>query len=170
MVDIIACDPGSKGCIGRIRFNGDVQAATIEDYVLLSSIDKFNLGEVQSWLMKQWADMAASPNGARIYLERPFAAGRGQGNALLIQGMNYGAIWGVIRSSGYVVHEISPSTWKSDFGLRKRNQDNWEETVKLAIKLVGKKTLTPKKCSIPHEGLVDTLLIAYYAYLNFVKR
>jgi hypothetical protein len=76
------------------------------------------------------------------------------------------------------VIRIAPKKWQasviqpSDVVLKegKKTKDTKKTALNAARRLFPNANLVPKGKKVPHDGLVDALLIAYYGFINYYKK
>lgn len=156
---ILATDPGSNGYIVLLSVTDGVMR--IEQSFPLDRFNKVDFTKLNSFIYR------AAKLTKHCFIEEPFATHRGIGTGLLIQGINYGFIYGLLKSHFNHVEAFHPSTWQSALKLTGKYKD--KITLQTAVNLVGLPALIPPRCRNPHDGLMDALLIGLYGMLNCVN-
>lgn len=161
MPSIIAVDPGSRGYVTEIVYNQSRKLKIKRSYPLVSYRSS-SFPDLFLWLSK------ASTEASIAIIEEPVAVSRGAGHGLLTQGANYGALYAILQVLFRRVEVVHPATWHSDLGIR--GKDTKPMSLQIATNLFDKEELIPEGCRVAHDGLVDSVLLGYYAYLNFVEK
>lgn len=155
----IGIDPGAKGGLVALNQKGQIVHALTFD----------NVPNISDYLI-QFFDRAIKPfkHECTIYLEHSQSM-PGQGvTGVFNYGCHFGMLQGTLYALGYPFTLIRPQFWtKSVFSHHKERLDGLEgkdRNLLVASILWPKETfLATKRSKVPHMGLVDASLIAFYA-------
>lgn len=165
---IIGIDPGEKGAVCALNLDG-----TIFEYepFIKDGADPdwdYNMNVLISFL-----EMGDVPND--IWIEDLHALGLVKASTNFKLGRFLGWVHGVCSVFG-PVNFVKPKTWqKKIWEISEYEWKNPGEKDTKAISLKAASRLFPdrdfkdescKRCTKPHDGIIDAALIAYYGYLN----
>ena len=145
MTRIAGIDPGRDGAIVVL------QDGAIYKYTLLRScIPKLYLLD----------------HGVRtVYIEKAQPMGRESSKAMFNYGREYGFLLGTLSGSGLDVNFVPPAVWT---GALHKKAPIAQHSPKVASLYVARQLwpdqtfLASERCRVPHDGIVDAALIAYY--------
>ena len=119
---------------------------------------------VEKWdadrFMDEMIEIASLNEAVRACVEHVWALPRESAKASFSFGHNKGFIEGVLRTLEIPYQLVVPQTWKKEFGL---NSDK-AKSIEVCRKLFPSVSLlkTPR-CTKPHDGMAEALLMAEYA-------
>ena len=93
----------------------------------------------------------------KAFIEVPFLPSNQSGG--LVIGTNYGRILAVLTLLKIPTHKVTPSTWSNKL-LGKKETRSKGANIALAKQLFPCTELVQPRCKVPHDGIVDALLIA----------
>jgi hypothetical protein len=140
----IGIDPGSKGAVAMIKDGGTTFTDCLP-YDGRKSLDVHRL-----------KDLLTVDGDCRIFVEKPMLLARQGGS--LTTGTNYGRILATIELMRLPYREVSPQTWVSKL-LGKTGGDKGFALAKVKQLFPNAELILPR-CKVPHDGIVDALLIA----------
>jgi crossover junction endodeoxyribonuclease RuvC len=159
----IGIDPGKKGGIALIKDDGRLLATLVMPD---------NVGDIRKWL-EQWWDPSRWEI-IRAYLEKAqvmFKDGQRQGvSAAFNYGTGYGKLLGMLETMGFSHELVRPQQWqKVMIPGSKKGQSKKDALIK-ARQLFPQETFIQKGCRVPHDGIIDAVLIAEYGRRQHVGR
>ena len=141
---IIGIDPGLSGGIAFLEPEGTAMACPLPvDGKDLDVIALFNL--VQCGQQK------------KAFIEVPFLPANQSGG--LTTGANYGRILAVLTLLKVPTQKVTPTTWSNKM-LGKKETRSKGANIALAKQLFPHTELVQPRCTTPHDGVADALLIA----------
>lgn len=148
MLKILGIDPGSRGGIAEIDRLGQIKNV----WAISSSIEAT-------------IDILGTIDGDVIcYIEQPFPRETNHRTLIAKQFANYGKLLGTIQTLRLPHHEVVPRTWQANLGVSRAPGE--ESTKPSALRICNEiwpgADLTPGRLRVPHDGIVDALLIAEY--------
>jgi crossover junction endodeoxyribonuclease RuvC len=148
----IGVDPGKNGGIAMID-NGLVISYPYSDEKLILC-----LKGAGSWKQR------TPGREVRICVEK-VGAMPGQGVVSMFNfGKSLGFIEGVIQAFGLSYQLVPPQTWKKEFSLTGDKSNSIDVCRKL---FPGVNLLATERCTKPHDGMAEAILMAEYARRKF---
>lgn len=160
----LGLDPGSQGCAVLLDAfksptTGKVKCRYLEHLNLLT----YNRMEMKA--LQRFFHAAHAMN-ARVWIEEPVPTHYGKGTALLVQGANFGYLYGCAATIWADVSTVFPSSWQSALGTKgKNNDDVCRDILRDECGMDWRKIAPRSKTNCP-EGLLDATCIAYYGALQ----
>jgi hypothetical protein len=169
-MNILGIDPGSNGAFVFIPEIGDIQ-------YMIMPLDKE--GDINGQYIYDWIKSKLR-EPLTIYLEDVhsiFGIGATQNFKL---GINIGIVRGVITALGLKYKLVAPKKWQSycHQGEYSKEIKAKQRTLDAATRLYPDltKVFTPVKTKrmrnepVPHDGLIDALMIAYYGKIKLLEQ
>lgn len=162
---IVGIDPGKTGGLCLLDKNGGI----IEKGSMDQKTKEFDPGELFAKFTYMEDIIGEDP--CMVILEKP-SAFPGQGVTSMFKlGMAYGYAHMAIVAMGWSYELVHPRTWTRIMHRGADSKLKGKEKSSIVItRLFPKEDFkrTPK-CSVPHDGIIDAALLAYYGYLKYNK-
>lgn len=109
-----------------------------------------------------------------VVIEKPGNRPGQSAQSGMTAGVNWGLVVGLVTALEIPIIEVTPQTWKKEFGIvirRAKGEPKLtpkqvkEKSIAMAQRLYPRVNLlaTPR-CSVPHDGMAEALLIATYGH------
>lgn len=150
MTRIVGIDPGISGALvcmkdgrpehlRRLPFEGN----------------RLDVRELLRWLNALRPEM--------VCLEEYMAVSMQSLSSTVTGARNHGKVEAVCLALALPVVQVSPFDWHKALGFPKDDRPAKAKALELAVALYPAVNLVPDGCRVPHDGIVDALLIAHYA-------
>lgn len=148
---VVGIDPGIQGALVLLEWG------TPRELVVMPTIQSLIDGASLADLLALWKPDV-------VGLERAQAMPDQGVVSMFNYGVGYGTILGILQGMGIKHRTVRPQEWqKWAFSqLRVKREDPKGAALLVAKALYPGAELVPKRCRVPHKGLVDALLIAGY--------
>ena len=146
---IVGIDPGKKGAIALISKDGKE----------LKYIVMCEPGEMAAWLL---GNIVAGSDIIRVYVERAQTMPRQGIVSAFTYGTGYGMILGVLEAMSLPYETLRPMMCQRKMIPGTKSGETKKNALIKAKQLFPKETFIQKRCSKPHDGVVDAILIAEY--------
>lgn len=149
----VGIDPGEKGGVTTID-----QAGEIHDYIIMPSHTDFHsyMKEKRYSIKRAYIEHAQSfPYQGRV--------------SIFNYGEHFGMIQGIIFSLGIPFSLVRPRTWQKAIIVPSRHKDTKKKALFSANKIFKKQSrfwIPTKRHTKPHDGVIDSALIAKYCQIN----
>jgi hypothetical protein len=146
---IAGIDPGKSGAIVILK-DGKI----IHKSLLSQIIPKFYLQQ----------------NGVKIvWCEKAQVMGKESARSMFNYGRDYGYMLGTLNGCGFDINFIHPAIWTKE--LHKKSPTSFDNPKVTSLYVA--RQIWPDvdmrandRCRVPHDGIVDAALIAYYGWLQ----
>lgn len=174
----IGIDPGLKGGITVLDENGDI--ILTKEMPVLKDVKKEYQLDIES-VMRFINSFVIMYAPVCVYIEQqqamikinPFTKKpETQGVVSTFKtGMNYGKLIGLLIALGFDFSIVSSVKWKNAVIGKDREKGstkiNKEAARRKAMELFPNESfLKTERCSVPHDGMFESALIAHYAYIT----
>lgn len=146
---VAGIDPGKDGAIAIIR-DGKVQKKDL----LRSVVPKL-------WLLESGC--------TKLYIEKAQVMGKESARSMFSYGREYGYLLGTLHDCGIDINFVPPAVWTAK--LHKKSATTFDNPKQASLYVA--RQLWPHtdfratdRSRVPHDGIVDACLIAYYGWLN----
>jgi hypothetical protein len=146
---VIGIDPGLKGGICAVDGSGIIEISRLP-----------SARDLYGWLLHYKGSSVIA------YTECPYidTGGRRQKGILTFLA-GYGKILGALEIAGIPYAEVAPSTWQSHMGINRKGETK-VQALKIARRLYPNSNfLATERSKVPHDGMIDALLIAHYGLM-----
>ena len=83
-------------------------------------------------------------------------------------GVGYGILIGILTANRIPYTEVAPRKWQSEMIPKAKKGGSKIEALRVAKQLYpSEKFLASDRCRVPHDGIVDAILLAEYARRKF---
>lgn len=104
-----------------------------------------------------------------VWVEKAQVMGKESARAMFNYGRDYGYMLGTLNGCGFDINFVPPAVWTNL--LHKKSPttfDNPKTTSLYVARQIwpAEDWRASDRCRVPHDGIVDAALIAYYGYLS----
>lgn len=169
---IIGADPGKKGGLVVLDRHGKIVD------MLPTKCDKE--GNIDALAIFQFVSQY-SPKNTLVYKEEVHAIFGSSAVAMFEFGKSDGVLEAILFAAGFKFNLVQPKIWqkvawleqdkvqnptgkilKGKKGLPQMKVDTKASSLNAAIRIFPETNFIQKRCRVPHDGLVDAALIAFY--------
>ena len=163
---VIGIDPGLGGAIAIL------DRATSHVYVLcrMPTIGTGHAGKKRLLDLPAVLAAFATAPGAPVFLEKVNASPQMGVVSAFKFGRTLGALEAAATACGHAVTLVPPAVWHRDVCAGAEGADAKHRALVSVRRLFPNQTCIPPGCTVPHDGLVDALLIAEYGRRRLLGR
>lgn len=152
MTHIIALDPGAAGAVCHWHKDSGTS------YELLSNLDTFHA--FASWIDARVTALAL----AHAYIEKAQCMPKNGAVGMFKYGQGFGRLLGWVEAMGLAHTLVAPKTWTKVMHAGTSMAPAKKRSLEAARRLFpGETFLATAKSKVPHDGIVDAILICEYA-------
>jgi hypothetical protein len=152
-VRVVGVDPGLRGAMVCIE-DGQVHEARF----LPARGNVLDVREVMRWFADLQPDLTV--------IEGYLAVRRQALTALVTGASNFGRLVASVEAIGVAYSVVDCHTWQRAVGAKEGRGDAKDRALARVRKLYPRAPVIPKGCRVPHDGIVDAILIAHFARLT----
>lgn len=149
----VGIDPGKNGGISAINKRGDI---------LVSVVMPTAGGEISPHGIAAVLHAIFYEGSGQIVIEHSQAIHKSAAGATFSFGVNFGILQGVCAAAAYPYILVKPKAWQKSIH-QGTDGDPKDRSLQAVYRLFPKASLLASaKCRKPHDGIVDSLLLAEY--------
>ena len=161
---IVGIDNGLDGGLCAIsKFDGNIIDKIRMPNRQLSKKKEIDVKIVNQWLLDFNTDF-------ELAIEEPLAHARSS-QAMRSMAISFGKLIGMAECKGYPVSRISVHKWQKELLGRVPKGQTKKVALELATQLAPSENwLANKRCRTPHDGMIDSYLVAVYYRNRTIKQ
>lgn len=160
-VTIIGIDPGLDGGIATLSSGRDgVDARVIAMPVV-------NLGTKRRYDMAAIRNLIYQARPTQVAIEKQQAMPRQGGCSMFSLGEGFGILSGIVAGLGFALLHVPPKVWQADAHRGISGDNTKAKSIVAAQQLFPDvNLLATERCTKPHDGMADALMLAWWALRN----
>lgn len=160
-VTIIGIDPGLDGGIAVLMQD----YAGIEARVVAMPI--VDLGKKRRYDMAKIRNLIYQAHPTQVAIEKQQAMPRQGGCSMFSLGEGFGILSGIVAGLGFALLHVPPKIWQADAHRGISGDNTKAKSIVAAQQLFPDvNLLATERCTKPHDGMADALMIAWWALRN----